>query len=49
MTGEGDPPLDDPVTPDVHATTTGIDLGSVAPDPTLITMDIGVTATMNTT
>ena len=28
--------------------TTGIDLGSVAPDPTLITTDIGVTAAMDT-
>ena len=28
--------------------TTGIYLGSVAPDPALVTMDIGVTATMNT-
>ena len=48
MTGEGDPPLGDPVTPDIHATTTGIDLGPVAPDPALVTMDIGVTAAMNT-
>ena len=49
MTGEGDPLLDDPVTTDVHAMTTGIDLGSVAPDLTLVTMDIGVTAAMNIT
>ena len=48
MTGEGDPPLGNPVTWDVHTTTAGIDLGSVAPDPTLVTMDIGVTAAMNT-
>ena len=48
MTGEGDPPLGNPVTPDIHTTTTGIDLGSVAPNPDLVTTDIGVTAAMNT-
>ena len=48
MTGEGDPPLGNLVTPDVHAMTTGTGLDSVALDPDLITMDTGVTADMNT-
>ena len=48
MTEEGDPPLGNPVTPDVHTMTTGTGLGSIALDPNLVTMDIGVTATMNT-
>ena len=49
MTGVGDPPLGDPVTPDVHAMTTGTGLDSVALNPNLITTDIGVIACMNTT
>ena len=48
MTGEGDPPLGNPVTPDIHAMTTGTGLDSVTLDPDLITMDTGVTANMNT-
>ena len=48
MTGVGDPPLGTPVTPDLHAMTTGTDLDSVALDPDLITTDIGITANMNT-
>ena len=40
----GDLPLDTPVTPDVHATTTGTDLDSVAPNPDPITTAIGVAA-----
>ena len=48
MTGEGDHPLGNPVTPDIHAMTTGTGLDSAALDPDLITMDTGVTADMNT-
>ena len=48
MTGEGDPPLGNSVTPDVHAMTTGTGLDSVALDPDLVTTDTGVTANMNT-
>ena len=48
MTEEGDPPLGNPVTPDVHAMTTGSGLGSVTLDPNLITTDTGVLADMNT-
>ena len=42
MTEVGDHPLDAPVTPDIHAMTTGTDLDSVAPDPDPVTTAIGV-------
>ena len=48
MTGEGDPPLGYPVTPDIHAMTTGTGLDSVTLNPDLKTTDTGVTADMNT-
>ena len=41
MTDIGDLPLDTPATPDVHATTTGTDLDSVALNPDPITTTIG--------
>ena len=44
MTEVGDLPLDAPATPDIHTTTTGTDLDSVAPNPDLVTTAIGVTA-----
>ena len=46
MTGEGDPPLGNPVTPDIHAMNTGTDLDSVTLDPDPITTTIGVVAAM---
>ena len=49
MTGVGDPPLGNPVTPDIHAMTTGIGLDSVALGPNLMTTDTGVIADMTTT
>ena len=49
MTGVGDPPLGDLVTPDIHAMTTGIGLDSVALSPNLVTTDTGVIANMTTT
>ena len=45
MTGMKDPPLDVIATPDVYTMITRIDPGSVTPDLTLITTDIGVVAT----
>ena len=45
----GDPPLGDPVTSDVHATTTGTGPGSAALDPTLATTVIKAVADMSTT
>ena len=47
-TGIGDPPLDDPVIPDIHATTTGTGPGSVAPAPTLAITAIKAVAAMST-
>ena len=47
MTDIGDLPLDALATPDVHATTTGTDLDSVALDPDPITTAIGVAAARN--
>ena len=44
MTGMIDPPLDTIATPDVHTMITRIDPDSVIPGPTLVTIDIGVTA-----
>ena len=44
MTGMKDPPLDVIATPDIHTMITRIDPGSVAPDLTLVTTDIGVVA-----
>ena len=49
MTGVGDPPLGDLVTPDIHAMTTGIGLDSVAHDPDSVTTDTEVIANMTTT
>ena len=46
MTGEGDPPLGNPATPDIHAMNTGTDLDSVTLDPNPVTSAIGVVATM---
>ena len=46
MTGEGDPPLGDPITPDVHAINTGTDLDLVALNPDPVTTTIGVVAAM---
>ena len=48
-TGMIDPPLDAIATPDVHTMITRIDPGSVAPDLTLISIDIGVVATRTPT
>ena len=45
MTGMIDPPLDIRATPDVHTMITRIDSGSVLPDLTLVTTDIGLVAT----
>ena len=45
-TGMIDPPLDILATPDVLTVITRIDLGSVIPDPTHITIGIGVAAIM---
>ena len=45
MTGMIDPPLDVIATPDVHTMITRIDPGSVTPNLTPITTDIGVVAT----
>ena len=42
MTGMIDPPLDIIVTPDIHTMITRIDPGSVIPNPTPVTIDIGV-------
>ena len=44
-----DPPLGTPATQDAHAMTTGTGLDTVALDPNCITIDIEVTANMNTT
>ena len=44
MTDVGDLPLDAPATPDVHATTMGTDLDSVALDPNPIITTIGTAA-----
>ena len=44
MTGMKDPPLDVIATPDIHTMITRIDSGSVIPDLTLVTTDIGVVA-----
>ena len=44
-TGMIDPPLDVIATPDIHTMIIRIDPGSVTPDLTLITTDIGVVAT----
>ena len=44
MTGEGDPPLGNPVTPEVHAMNTGTDLDSVTLDLDPVTTTIGVVA-----
>ena len=44
MTGMIDPPLDVIATPDIHTMITRIDPGSVAPNFTPITTDIGVVA-----
>ena len=41
-----DPPLGIIATPDVHTMITRIDPGSVVPDPTHITIDVGVAAIM---
>ena len=49
MTGMIDPPLDAIATPDVHTMITRIDQGSVAPDLTPVTIDIGVVATRTPT
>ena len=46
MTEVGDLPLDAPAIPDVHTTTTGTDLDSVALNPNPITTAIGVVAVM---
>ena len=43
-TGVKDPPLDIIATPDVHTMITRIDPGSVTPNLTLVTTDIGVVA-----
>ena len=45
MKGMKDPPLDVIATPDVHTMITRIDPGSVTPNLTLVTTDIGVVAT----
>ena len=42
MTGMIDPPLDAIATPDIHTMITRVDPGSVAPDLTPVTIDIGV-------
>ena len=47
-TGIGDPPLDNPVIPDINATTTGTGPGSVAPTPTLAITAIKAVADMST-
>ena len=49
MTGMIDPPLDAIATPDVHTMITRKDPGSVTPDLTPITIDIGVVATRTPT
>ena len=48
MTGVGDPPLGDPVTPGVHTMTTGTGPDSATLDPILVTTDIGAIANTNT-
>ena len=45
MTGMKDPPLDIIATLDIHTMITRIDPGSVTPNLTLVTTDIGVVAT----
>ena len=46
--GIGDPPLGDPVTPDIHAMTTRTGPGSAAPDPIIAITIIEAVANMNT-